>query len=125
MDIKISEEKIEKLKDIIINNLGIDKDNLIRAFQSRGNGYRVQFLTPRTRKRLIAEYYEIGVKKIIKVNDDYFYDLVNPIFGSRKIYNEIREDLIKRIFKIYTSRYPSIYTNKEINDVIFLDRPLE
>jgi hypothetical protein len=37
MDIKISEEKIEKLKDIIISNLGIGKDNLIRAFQSRGN----------------------------------------------------------------------------------------
>jgi hypothetical protein len=125
MDIKISEEKIEKLKDIVISNLGIDKDNLIRAFQSRGNGYKVQFLTPGTRKHVIAEYYEIGTKKNIIVSDDYFYDLVSPIFGSRKIYNEIREDLIKRIFKIYTSRYPSIYTNKGINDVIFLDRAID
>jgi len=125
MDIKISEEKIEKLKDIIINSLGIDKDNLIRAFQSRMNGYKVQFLTPGTRKHVIADYYEIGTKKIIKVSDDYFYDLVSPIFGSRKIYNEIREDLIKRIFKIYTSRYPSIYTNKGINDVVFLDRAID
>ena len=125
MDIKISEEKIEKLKDIVISNLGIDKDNLIRAFQSRMNGYKVQFLTPGTRKYVIADYYGFDNNTLIRVSDDYFYDLVSPIFGSRKIYNEIREDLIKRIFKIYTSRYPSIYTNKGINDVIFLDRAID
>jgi len=105
MDIKISEEKIKKLKDIVISSLGIDEDNLIRAFQSRMNGYKVQFLTPGTRKHVIAEYYGFDNKNFIRVSDDYFYDLVSPIFGSRNIYNEIREDLIRRIFKIYKYKY--------------------
>jgi hypothetical protein len=125
MDIKISEEKIEKLKDIIISSLGIDEDNLIRAFQSRMNGYKVQFLTPGTRKYVIADYYGFDNNTLIRVSDDYFYDLVSPIFGSRNIYNTIREDLIRRIFKIYTSRYPSIYGDNEIEEVRFLDRALK
>jgi|694.fasta_scaffold00102_159 hypothetical protein len=125
MDIKISEEKIEKLKDIIISSLDIDKDSLIRAFQVRMNGKKIQFVTPGTRKHVIAEYYGFDTKKFIKVSDDYFYDLISPIFGSRKIYNAIRKDLIKRIFKIYTSKYPSIYGDKEIEDVIFLERAIE
>ena len=125
MDIKISEEKIKKLKDIVISSLGIDEDNLIRAFQSRMNGYKVQFLTPGTRKHVIAEYYGFDNKNFIRVSDDYFYDLVSPIFGSRNIYNEIREDLIRRIFKIYTSRYPSIYGDKDPDHVIFLERAIE
>ena len=64
-------------------------------------------------------------KNFIRVSDDYFYDLVSSIFGSRNIYNVIREDLIRRIFKIYTSRYPSIYGDKDPEHVIFLERDIE
>jgi hypothetical protein len=101
MEIKISEEKLDYLKDIIFDGLGIDKYD---SFQSRSiTSHRIEFLTPETRQYIISRYYpELN---IVVVNDEKFYDLINRFVGSHKIYDLIKDDLIKRIFKLYTERF--------------------
>ena len=101
MEIKISEEKLDYLKDIIFDGLGIDKYD---SFQSRSiTSHRIEFLTPGTRRYIISRYYpELN---IVVVNDEKFYDLINRFVGSHKIYDLIKDDLIKRIFKLYTERF--------------------
>ena len=116
MDVKISENKLDKLKDIIIDMVGIDKENLYKAFQSRMG--RVEFLTPGTRQKVIGRYDQDY--NYISVFDDIFYDFISNFVGSRKVYDLIKEDLIKRIFKMYTVHYPSIY-KKEPKIVKFVD----
>ena len=101
MEIKISEEKLDYLKDIIFDGLGIDKYD---SFQSRSiTSHRIEFLTPGTRQYIISRYYpELN---IVVVNDEKFYDLINRFVGSHKIYDLIKDDLIKRIFKLYIERF--------------------
>jgi hypothetical protein len=58
------------------------------------------------------------------VNDDKFYDLISKFVGSHKVYDLIKDDLIKRIFKVYTDRfkkrnYEDIRTIKYMNNEQF------
>ena len=103
MKIKISEDKLDLLKDVVFDGLNIDKHS---SFQSRSIDTRyIEFLTPDTRKDVISRYYlEIG---IAVVNDEKFYDLISGMVGSHKVYDLIKDDLIKQIFKVYTERFKS------------------
>jgi hypothetical protein len=103
MKIKISEDKLNLLKDVVFDGLNIDKHS---SFQSRSIDTRyIEFLTPDTRKDVISRYYpEIG---IAVVNDEKFYDLISGMVGSHKVYDLIKDDLIKQIFKVYTERFKS------------------
>ena len=84
MEIKISGEKLDFLKDIIVDSLGIDK---YISFQSRAHSIRyIEFLTPGTREYVISRYYpDIN---LVVVNDEKFYDLISKFIGSYKIYTE-------------------------------------
>jgi hypothetical protein len=120
MEIKISEDKLNLLKDIVFDGLDVDKYD---SFQSRSIETRyIEFLTPGTRKDVISRYYpEIN---LAVVNDDKFYDLINNWFGSHKVYDLIKGDIIKRIFKVYTDRfkkrnYGDIRTIKYMNNEQF------
>jgi hypothetical protein len=58
------------------------------------------------------------------VNDDKFYDLISNWVGSHKVYDLIKDDLIKRIFKVYSNRfkkrnYDEIQTIKYMNNEEF------
>jgi hypothetical protein len=103
MKIKISEDKLDLLKDVVFDGLNIDKHS---SFQSRSIDTRyIEFLTPDTRKDVISRYYpEIG---IAVVNDEKFYDLISGMVGSHKVYDLIKDDLIKQIFKVYSDRFKS------------------
>jgi hypothetical protein len=101
MKIKISEDKLDLLKDVVFDGLNIDKHS---SFQSRSIDTRyIEFLTPDTRKDVISRYYpDIG---IAVVNDEKFYDLISGMVGSHKVYDLIKDDLIKQIFKVYSDRF--------------------
>jgi hypothetical protein len=101
MKIKISEDKLNLLKDVVFDGLNIDKHS---SFQSRSVDTRyIEFLTPDTRKDVISRYYpEIG---LAVVNDKKFYDLISGMVGSHKVYDLIKDDLIKQIFKVYSDRF--------------------
>jgi hypothetical protein len=103
MKIKISEDKLDLLKDVVFDGLNIDKHS---SFQSRSIDTRyIEFLTPDTRKDVISRYYpDIG---IAVVNDEKFYDLISGMVGSHKVYDLIKDDLIKQIFKVYSDRFKS------------------
>lgn len=103
MKIKISEDKLDLLKDVVFDGLNIDKHS---SFQSRSIDTRyLEFLTPDTRKDVISRYYpEIGVAVVY---DEKFYDLISGMVGSHKVYDLIKDDLIKQIFKVYTERFKS------------------
>ena len=117
MEIKISEDKLNYLKDIIFDGLGIDKND---SFQSRTiTNHRIEFVTPGTRQNVISRYYPDIILTV--VNDDKFYDLISKFVGSHKVYDLIKDDLIKRIFKVYTDRfkkrnYDEIQTIKYMSD---------
>ena len=73
MEIKISEEKLEKIIDVVVNGIGVDKYD---SFQSRSVSLRyVEFLTPGNRREVISRYYP-DINKVV-VNDEKFYDLVS------------------------------------------------
>ena len=101
MKIKISEDKLNLLKDVVFDGLNINKHS---SFQSRSIHVRyIEFLTPDTRKDVISRYYpEIN---LAVVNDEKFYDLISGMVGSHKVYDLIKDDLIKRIFKVYSDRF--------------------
>jgi hypothetical protein len=101
MKIKISEDKLNLLKDVVFDGLNINKHT---SFQSRSIDTRyIEFLTPDTRKDVISRYYpEIG---IAVVNDEKFYDLISGMVGSHNVYDLIKDDLIKQIFKVYSDRF--------------------
>ena len=103
MKIKISEDKLNLLKDVVFDGLNINKHS---SFQSRSIDTRyIEFLTHDTRKDVISRYYpEIG---IAVVNDEKFYDLISGMVGSHKVYDLIKDDLIKQIFKVYSDRFKS------------------
>ena len=101
MKIKISEDKLDLLKDVVFDGLNIDKYS---SFQSRSiNTPLIEFLTPNTRKDVISRYYPD--LNLVVVNDEKFYDLISGMVGSNKVYDLIKDDLIKRIFKVYSDRF--------------------
>jgi len=116
MEIKISEDKLGKIVDTIVNGIGIDKYD---SFQSRSIGLRyVEFLTPETREYVISRYYP-EINRVV-VNDEKFYDLISNWVGSHKVYDLIKDELIKGIYKIYTKRFPSIRYPDNIRDTKFM-----
>jgi hypothetical protein len=101
MEIKISEDKLEKIIDVVVNGIGVDKYD---SFQSRSITLRyIEFLTPGNRREVISRYYP-DINKVV-VNDEKLYDLVSVWVASRKIYDMIKSEIIKRIYKKYTGRY--------------------
>jgi hypothetical protein len=120
MEIKISEDKLNYLKDIVFDGLNIDKYD---SFQSRSiTGHHIEFVTPVTRQSVISRYYPDIIMTV--VNDDKFYDLISKFVGSHKVYDLIKDDIIKRIFKVYTDRfkrrnYEDIRTIKYMSDTEF------
>jgi hypothetical protein len=123
MEIKISEEKLEKIIDVVFDSLGVDKYD---SFQSRSITARyIEFVTPGTRQYVISRYYPDIILAV--VNDDKFYDLISNWVGSHKVYDLIKDDLIKRIFKVYSNRfkkrnYDEIQTIKYMSDMDFNKR---
>jgi hypothetical protein len=101
MDVKISEEKLEKIIDVVVNGIGVDKSD---SFQSRSVTLRyIEFLTPGNRREVISRYYpDIN---IVVVNDEKLYDLVSVWVASHKLYDIIKDEVIKRIYEKYTKRY--------------------
>jgi hypothetical protein len=120
MEIKISEDKLNYLKDIVFDGLGVDKYD---SFQSRSlNTYYIEFLTPGTRQNIISRYYPD--LNLAVVNDEKFYDLINKFVGSHKFYDLIKDDIIKRVFNVYTDRfkkrnYGEVQTIKYMNNEQF------
>ena len=104
MDVKISEDKLEKIIDTIVNGIGVDKYD---SFQSRNsNIHYIEFLRPGNRRETISRYYpDIN---LVSVNDEKLYDLVSVWVGSPNLYNTIKDEVIKRIYKKYTDRYKSM-----------------
>jgi len=103
MEIKISEDKLNYLKDIVFDGLGVDKYD---SFQSRSlNTYYIEFLTPGTRQNIISRYYPD--LNLAVVNDEKFYDLINKFVGSHKFYDLIKDDIVKRVFNVYSNRFKS------------------
>lgn len=103
MKIKISEDKLDLLKDVVFDGLNIDKHS---SFQSRSiNTPLIEFLTPDTRKDVISRYYPD--LNLAVVNDEKFYDLISGMVGSHNVYDLIKDDLIRQIFKVYTERFKS------------------
>jgi hypothetical protein len=120
MDIKISEDKLEKIIDTIVNGIGVDKYD---SFQSRMGSKLsyVEFLTPGNRRNTISRYYpEIN---LVAVNDEKLYDLISVWVGSPNLYNTIKDEVIKRIYKKYTDRFrryvENIRTIKYMSDENF------
>lgn len=105
MEIKISEEKLEKIIDTIVNGVGIS-DDIFTSFQSRsssGHFEYIQFLTPGTRANVIARMYPD--LSLIVLNDEKLYNLISTWVGSHKLYDLIKDDVIKQIYKKYTNYY--------------------
>ncbi|NBU82059.1 MAG: hypothetical protein EBS55_10475 [Flavobacteriaceae bacterium] len=116
MEIKISEDKLERIIDIIVNGIGVDKGE---SFQSRlGSKFEyIEFLTPRTRLETISRYYPD--LNLVAVNDEKLYDLISVWVGSPKLYNTIKDEIIKRIYKKYTNRYRRM-SEYEIRNVKYM-----
>ena len=120
MEIKISKDKLNYLTDIIFDGLDIDGYD---CFQSRTITTRyIEFLTPGTRQNIISRYYPD--MNLAVVNDEKFYNLISGWIGSHKVYGLIKDDLIKRIFKVYSNRfkarnYGDIRTIKYVSDEQF------
>ncbi len=101
MEIKISEDKLDYLKDVVFDGLDINKYD---SFQSRSIDTRyVEFLTPGTRQNVISRYYPD--MNLAVVNNEKFYELISIYVGSYKFYDLIKDDIIKRIFKVYMNRF--------------------
>ena len=116
MEIKISKEKLKFLEDYIFDSLDINVDRLSNSFQSRMS--RIEFLTPGTRQEVIGRYdYDYNY---ISVFDDKFYNLLDG-YVNRQVYDLIKENLIKRIFNVYTGKYKSIYKG-EPKSIKFVDK---
>jgi hypothetical protein len=116
MEIKISKEKLDFLTDVVFDYLGVDVNHLSHSFQTRM--MYLEFLSPGTRQEVIAKY-DFEWNYII-VFDDKFYNLTKG-YVNRQLYDLIKEDLIIRIFKVYTQKYKSIYKEKP-KSVKFVDK---
>ena len=120
MEIKISEEKLEKIIDTIVNGVGIS-DDIFTSFQSRsssGHFEYIQFLTPGTRANVIARMYPD--LSLIVLNDEKLYNLISTWVGSHKLYDLIKDDVIKQIYKKYTNHYRRL-RDIEIRNIKHMD----
>jgi len=116
MKIKISEDKLEKIIDVVVNGIGVDKYD---SFQSRSINLRyVEFLTPGNRRDVISRYYP-DINRVV-VNDEKFYDLVSVWVSSYKLYDIIKDEVIKRIYGKYTKRFKSIRYPDDIRDTKYV-----
>jgi hypothetical protein len=116
MEIKISEEKLEKIIDVVVNGIGVDKYD---SFQSRSISLRyVEFLTPGNRREVISRYYP-DINRVV-VNDEKFYDLVSVWVSSYKLYDIIKDEVIKRIYGKYTKRFKAVRYPDEIRDIKYV-----
>jgi len=120
MEIKISEEKLDKIIDTIVNGVGIS-DDIFTSFQSRsssGHFEYIQFLTPGTRANVIARMYPD--LSLIVLNDEKLYNLISTWVGSHKLYDLIKDDVIKQIYKKYTNHYRRL-RDIEIRNIKHMD----
>ena len=116
MEIKISEDKLNYLKDIVFDGLGVDKYD---SFQSRSiNTQYIEFMTPSTRQNIISRYYPD--LNLAVVNDEKFYDLVSVWVASHKLYDIIKDEVIKRIYGKYTKRFKAVRYPDEIRDIKYV-----
>ena len=116
MEIKISEEKLEKIIDVVVNGIGVDKYD---SFQTRSITLRyVEFLTPGTRQNIISRYYPD--LNLAVVNDEKFYDLVSVWVSSYKLYDIIKDEVIKRIYGKFTKRFKAVRYPDEIRDIKYV-----
>jgi hypothetical protein len=116
MDVKISEEKLEKIIDVVVNGIGVDKYD---SFQTRSITLRyVEFLTPGNRREVISRYYP-DINRVV-VNDEKFYDLVSVWVSSYKLYDIIKDEVIKRIYGKYTKRFKAVRYPDEIRDIKYV-----
>ena len=116
MEIKISEEKLEKIIDVVVNGIGVDKYD---SFQSRSVSLRyVEFLTPGNRRDVISRYYP-DINRVV-VNDEKFYDLVSVWVSSYKLYDIIKDEVIKRIYGKFTKRFKAVRYPDEIRDIKYV-----
>ena len=116
MEIKISEEKLEKIIDVVVNGIGVDKYD---SFQTRSITLRyVEFLTPGNRREVISRYYP-DINKVV-VNDEKFYDLVSVWVSSYKLYDIIKDEVIKRIYGKFTKRFKAVRYPDEIRDIKYV-----
>ena len=119
MEIKISEDKLEKIIDTIVNGIGIS-DDIFHSFQSRsGSKFEyIEFLSPESRLKTISRYYPN--LNLVVVNDEKLYDLISVWIGSHKLYNIIKDEVIKQIYKKYTNNYRRL-RDTEIRNVKYMD----
>ena len=116
MDVKISEEKLEKIIDVVVNGIGVDKYD---SFQSRSITLRyIEFLTPGNRREVISRYYP-DINKVV-VNDEKLYDLVSVWVASHKLYDIIKDEVIKRIYGKYTKRFKAVRYPDEIRNIKYM-----
>jgi hypothetical protein len=116
MEIKISENKLEKIIDVVVNGIGVDKYD---SFQSRSINLRyVEFLTPGNRRDVISRYYP-DINRVV-VNDEKFYDLVSVWVSSYKLYDIIKDEVIKKIYGRFTKRFKAVRYPDEIRDIKYM-----
>ena len=116
MEIKISEEKLEKIIDVVVNGIGVDKYD---SFQSRSITLRyIEFLTPGNRREVISRYYP-DINKVV-VNDEKLYDLVSVWVASHKLYDIIKDEVIKRIYRKYTKRFKAVRYPDDIQSIKYV-----
>ena len=116
MDVKISEEKLEKIIDVVVNGIGVDKYD---SFQSRSINLRyVEFLTPGNRRDVISRYYP-DINRVV-VNDEKLYDLVSVWVASHKLYDIIKDEVIKRIYEKYTKRFKAVRYPDDIRSIKYV-----
>jgi len=116
MEIKISDEKLEKIIDVVVNGIGVDKYD---SFQSRSITLRyIEFLTPGTRRDVISRYYP-DINKVV-VNDEKFYDLVSVWVSSYNLYDIIKDEVIKRIYGKYTKRFKAVRYPDDIRSIKYV-----
>ena len=116
MDVKISEEKLEKIIDVVVNGIGVDKYD---SFQSRSITLRyIEFLTPGNRREVISRYYP-DINKVV-VNDEKLYDLVSVWVASYKLYDIIKDEVIKRIYGKYTKRFKAVRYPDNIQSIKYV-----
>ena len=116
MDVKISEEKLEKIIDVVVNGIGVDKSD---SFQSRSINLRyVEFLTPGNRREVISRYYP-DINRVV-VNDEKLYDLVSVWVASHKLYDIIKDEVIKRIYEKYTKRFKAVRYPDDIRSIKYV-----
>jgi hypothetical protein len=116
MEIKISEEKLDKIVDTIVNGIGVDDRD---SFQTRSINLRyVEFLTPGNRRDVISRYYP-DINRVV-VNDEKFYDLVSVWVSSYKLYDIIKDEVIKKIYGRFTKRFKAVRYPDEIRDIKYM-----